>query len=200
MRFLIAKGADVNLSGQPWGTALQAASYGGHLDIVRVLLESGADVGQKGNFKHAFYAAVHCGHEAATAELLERGCKYVPPRNDTRNGSSMLPIARGDYDAPEDDDGAEFRGDDKEDARGAQVDDLAGSEDESEDGDGFETLASRLVQYSGAGGEKGTMRRDVLRARWKLLQPPDDGFPKACIRFAAQEGNLGLLARKPSAA
>lgn len=189
--FLIAEGANVNLSGQPWGTALQAASYGGHLDVVRVLLENGADVHQKGKFKDAFYAAVKGGHEAVAAELLERGYKYVPLNHDGRNGSSMLPIARGD-DAPEDD-GAGFRGEDEEGSRDRLADDLASSEGESEDTDSFETLTRRLVQYSGPGGENSTMRRDVMRARWKLLQPPDDGFPEACVRFAAEEGNLGLL-------
>ncbi len=190
VRFLVAEGADVNLVGQPWGTALQAAAFGGHLDVVRVLLENDADVGQKGKFKDAFYAAVKGGHEAVAAELLERGYKFVPPDDGAGNGGGMPAIARGD-EAVSEDEGVGFCGEDKEDARDPYADD-DGGEDDSEDADSFESLTRRLVHRSGA-GESSRMRQDILRARWKLLQPPDKGFPEACIKFAAEEGNLGLL-------
>lgn len=41
---LLDSGADVNVQGGRYGTALQAASAGGDIDIVRLLLDSGADV------------------------------------------------------------------------------------------------------------------------------------------------------------
>lgn len=190
VRFLVAEGADVNLVGQPWGTALQAAAFGGHLDVVRVLLKNGADVGQKGKFKDAFYAAVKGGHEAVAAELLERGYKFVPPDDSAEKGGGMPPIARGDEAVSEDED-LGFRGEDKEDARDPYADD-DGDEEDSEDADSFESLTRRLVHRSGV-GESSKMRQDILRARWKLLQPPIKGFPEACFRFAAEEGNLELL-------
>jgi ankyrin repeat protein len=44
VKFLVEKGADVNVLGGQYGHALQAASSKGHEAIVRLLLEAGADV------------------------------------------------------------------------------------------------------------------------------------------------------------
>ncbi|KAJ4287416.1 hypothetical protein N0V88_007688 [Collariella sp. IMI 366227] len=131
----------------------------------RVLLENGADVGQKGKFKDAFYAAVKGGHEAVAAELLERGYKSVPPDDSAGNGRGLPAIARGD-EAVSNDEGVGFRGKDEEDARDPYADE-DGGEDDSEDADSFESLTRRL--------------------------PPDKGYLEACIKFATEEGNLGLL-------
>ncbi|KAK4220779.1 hypothetical protein QBC38DRAFT_493467 [Podospora fimiseda] len=41
---MLDKGADVNAQGGGYGNALQAASSGGHQEIVKLLLDKGADV------------------------------------------------------------------------------------------------------------------------------------------------------------
>ncbi|KAF8518085.1 ankyrin repeat-containing domain protein [Gautieria morchelliformis] len=48
VHLLLENGADVNLQGGPFGSALQAASSYGHINIVRTLLDNGADVTAKG--------------------------------------------------------------------------------------------------------------------------------------------------------
>ncbi|KAJ7059432.1 hypothetical protein C8F01DRAFT_1370371 [Mycena amicta] len=57
-----------------YGNALQAASDGGHLDVVRLLLEHGADVNmQGGHYGNALQAASHSGHLDVVRLLLEHG-------------------------------------------------------------------------------------------------------------------------------
>ena len=50
---LLEKGEDVNMQGGLSGSALQAASSGGHDNIVRLLLENGAEAGVRGALKTA---------------------------------------------------------------------------------------------------------------------------------------------------
>ena len=58
VRDLISKGADVNARGGELGNALQAASGGGHPEIVTLLLDKGADVNtQGGQYGNALQAA-----------------------------------------------------------------------------------------------------------------------------------------------
>ncbi len=44
VQMLLEKGADVKAQGGRYGNALQAASSGGHDQVVQMLLEKGADV------------------------------------------------------------------------------------------------------------------------------------------------------------
>jgi hypothetical protein len=46
---LLDKGAEVNAHGGDFGNALQAASWGGHEQIVKTLLNAGAHQQQKDN-------------------------------------------------------------------------------------------------------------------------------------------------------
>ncbi|KAM3546273.1 hypothetical protein ARSEF1564_000761 [Beauveria bassiana] len=56
------------------GTALQAASYQGHLDTVKVLLEYGARVNEQGgHYGNALQAASIAGHEAIVRRLIQEG-------------------------------------------------------------------------------------------------------------------------------
>ena len=48
MTLLLDKGANVNTQGGTYGSALQAASNGGHEAVVALLLEKGADVNTQG--------------------------------------------------------------------------------------------------------------------------------------------------------
>lgn len=66
-------GADVDMQGRTYGSALRAASFEGHEAIVRLLLEKGADVNaQGGNFDNALQAASYRGHEAIVMLLLKK--------------------------------------------------------------------------------------------------------------------------------
>jgi ankyrin repeat protein len=74
VRLLLEKGADVNLVGGEFGTALGAAAFGNKPAIVRLLLEKGADVNTVGGYYGtALAAAAHRGHEAIVRLLLEKG-------------------------------------------------------------------------------------------------------------------------------
>jgi len=73
-RVLLEYGADVNAQGGDYGTALQAASYGGHDRVVQRLLENGADVNaQGGHYGTALQAASYGGDDRVVQRLLENG-------------------------------------------------------------------------------------------------------------------------------
>jgi ankyrin repeat domain-containing protein 50 len=63
VRILICAGANVNLVGGEYGTALQAAAYRNKPRIVEELIDAGADVNLVGgNYSTALQAAVVSGH------------------------------------------------------------------------------------------------------------------------------------------
>ena len=78
LRLLIQHNADPNLAGVGNETALMYAAAAGSYDIVKLLVESGADItatrklehgGNSDRFESALHSAAHCGH-VRTAELL----------------------------------------------------------------------------------------------------------------------------------
>jgi hypothetical protein len=74
VRRLLASGADVNVEGEYFENALQAASYRGHHAIVLQLLKFGADVNTKGwKWGNALQAAATKGHDTITQVLLDSG-------------------------------------------------------------------------------------------------------------------------------
>ena len=60
--------------GRDYGTILQAASFGGHKEVVQMLLEKGAEVNVQGGFYgNALQAASAGGHETIVQILLKEG-------------------------------------------------------------------------------------------------------------------------------
>ncbi|KAF9882373.1 hypothetical protein CkaCkLH20_00409 [Colletotrichum karsti] len=68
---LEAFNVDANATGEEYGTALTAAAYDGTLDIVNLLLKSGADINSADGWP--LQAAAAEGHYDVVKELLERG-------------------------------------------------------------------------------------------------------------------------------
>ena len=65
---------DVNAQGGQYGTALQAASSGGHEEVVEMLLDKGADVNAQGEwYGTALQAASSGGHKEVVEMLLDKG-------------------------------------------------------------------------------------------------------------------------------
>ncbi|EED23180.1 ankyrin repeat-containing protein, putative [Talaromyces stipitatus ATCC 10500] len=63
-------------SGGFYGNALQAASAGGHLDVVQALLKAGADVNARGGkYSTALCAATEKGHQEIVQMLLSNGAQ-----------------------------------------------------------------------------------------------------------------------------
>ncbi|KAF8166996.1 ankyrin repeat-containing domain protein [Mycena galopus ATCC 62051] len=75
VRFLLAHGAEVNVQDRSYhGNAIHAASCGGEIDIVRLLLECGADVNARGGYYgNALQAAASRGQIEIVRLLLEHG-------------------------------------------------------------------------------------------------------------------------------
>lgn len=70
---LLDKGADVNAQGSVFGNALQAASQGGHQEIIALLLNKSVDINAK---------AVHSGTSSNPAKKL--GLVDPEPPNQTQ--------------------------------------------------------------------------------------------------------------------
>ena len=66
--------ADVNAKGGKYGNALYAASYGGHEEVVKLLVHEGADVNtQSGRYGNALQAASYKGHKEVVKLLVHEG-------------------------------------------------------------------------------------------------------------------------------
>ncbi|KAL9096722.1 MAG: hypothetical protein Q9165_001210 [Trypethelium subeluteriae] len=70
---LIEQGEPIDMQGGEWGNALQAASRQGYIEIVKLLLDRGADVNAQGNYSNALQAASGGGYIEIVKLLLDRG-------------------------------------------------------------------------------------------------------------------------------
>ena len=92
VKTLIESGADVNVQGGRYGSALQAASYQGSEAIVKMLIESGADVNvQGGYYGSALGVALSFGYSVIAQLLLDNGAEVgdLPePASESETSSS----------------------------------------------------------------------------------------------------------------
>ncbi|KAJ9487635.1 hypothetical protein VN97_g5652 [Penicillium thymicola] len=74
VQILLYHGADVNIQGGVFGSALQAASYEGHEKVTHILLDHGAEVNIQGGYFETVLQAASCrGHENLVQTLLDHG-------------------------------------------------------------------------------------------------------------------------------
>ncbi len=73
VRLLLGRGADLNAGGGRYLIPLHAASFAGHLHVVRALLEHGAQAHVKGVFENALQAALMGDHEDVAVMILQSG-------------------------------------------------------------------------------------------------------------------------------
>ncbi|SPJ83699.1 related to ankyrin repeat [Fusarium torulosum] len=70
VRYLVAEGADINGQYGPYGSALQTASFEGHLEIVKILIEARANVNVQGGFYGSALQAASAGGHLEVVQLL----------------------------------------------------------------------------------------------------------------------------------
>ncbi|BCS16312.1 hypothetical protein ALUC_80519A [Aspergillus luchuensis] len=75
VRKLLQLGADVNGPGYQYGSPLQAASFGGHKDVVKILLDRGvtAPPTEQGEYSSPLQAALASGHDNIAGILIDSG-------------------------------------------------------------------------------------------------------------------------------
>ncbi|PWY91746.1 ankyrin [Aspergillus sclerotioniger CBS 115572] len=85
VRKLLHLEADVNAPAYQYGSPLQAASFSGHEEIVKTLLDHGATFSpsEKGEYSSPLYAALANGHESIADILLDGGLKFFTQRQFT---------------------------------------------------------------------------------------------------------------------
>ncbi|KAJ7166318.1 ankyrin repeat-containing domain protein [Mycena crocata] len=102
-QFLIDKGADVNIQGGYYGTALQAAAKAGDVLTVQLLLKAGADFkAEGGKYGSAVQAAEERGHTEIVQLLVEAGADRIKVTGDTPTHRSRRHRGRQDSYEPND--------------------------------------------------------------------------------------------------
>ena len=92
----LAKGAEVNAKTRYGATALSFAADRGHVAVIRILLENGADVNSKDTFYNApaMTWAAYNGHTEAVKVIRKLPAKGDAPRIHARCGASLASAAQ----------------------------------------------------------------------------------------------------------
>ncbi|KAL4951556.1 ankyrin repeat-containing domain protein [Aspergillus filifer] len=72
---LLQKISDIRLKIGHFGNAMQSAAFGGHISMVNLVLEHGADVNSPGRFGTPLRAAALRGYDTVVCLLIDRGAK-----------------------------------------------------------------------------------------------------------------------------
>ena len=91
---LLEAGADVDRQNEDGGTPLMIAAATGRLDIVRQLVEAGANVNVITDGEAALSCAASCGHLGVYAYLLPRSTPAVQARGDIALGAYLEYVAQ----------------------------------------------------------------------------------------------------------
>ena len=93
VRGLIEEGVDVDSKDEIGRTPLMWAAYKGHVEIIRLLLDHGADVNNRtyGDYYIALHWAASYGKDESVKLLIERGANLHVVNN---NGSTALNEAK----------------------------------------------------------------------------------------------------------
>ncbi|OQE06082.1 hypothetical protein PENVUL_c020G06499 [Penicillium vulpinum] len=106
IRRLLDLGAAVDAPGSQYGSALQAASFAGYKEIVKILLENGASfsltetsLAKTGEYSSPLQAALANGHDDVAKLLIDKKCKLATQKqfDDTIDAASF----RGNIDIVE---------------------------------------------------------------------------------------------------
>src|SRR4051812_31654100 len=81
--------ADINESGGPFGNAIQAAAYGGHLPMVELILSQGGSVHLEGQYGTPLRAAALGGHDQAVQLLIDRGAVTTDDEGDALEAAAF---------------------------------------------------------------------------------------------------------------
>ena len=84
VKYLLGCGLDINITGGNLATPLQGAAYFGHTDMVRLLLDHGADADLfnfTSDYSNALQAAAARGHECVVNMLLDHDAAAIPRRS-----------------------------------------------------------------------------------------------------------------------
>ncbi|KAJ5552018.1 hypothetical protein N7535_000035 [Penicillium sp. DV-2018c] len=94
--------ADVNRPGITWGTALTAACVGQHEEVVKLLLDNGADINVAAGVGTALQAASKNGHQKLVKLLLENGADVNAHTEYGLHGTALIAAAsKGERDTVE---------------------------------------------------------------------------------------------------
>lgn len=74
---LLNQGVGVDSPGYQYGTALQAAAFAGHNDVVKLLLESGASTASAGEFSSPLQGALANGHRSTAEIMLDSNFQFL---------------------------------------------------------------------------------------------------------------------------
>jgi ankyrin repeat protein len=96
VQLLLESGANVNIQGRDYGTALQAASASGYEKIVQILVDNSADVNaQRGHYGTALYAASTSGHEKIVQILADNSADVNAQRG--HYGTALYAASESGY-------------------------------------------------------------------------------------------------------
>ncbi|KAJ5805009.1 hypothetical protein N7474_010896 [Penicillium riverlandense] len=80
---------DINESGGPFGNAIQAAAYGGHVAMIELILCHGGTVHLEGRYGTPLRAAALGGHDHAVQLLIDRGAVMADDSGDALEAAAF---------------------------------------------------------------------------------------------------------------